>query len=247
MPIEPTWWEHAFVVLIVLGGIYAVFRGQPQGKKMEWDTAARISTYLANAALLTLIGVVTVVLWWVAGRPLDALGFRVGAYGPWSIGLSLLFVVVILLETRYRLAEKRLRATVSSWARDMPFLPTTPREFRWSIPLSLAAGINEEIVFRGFLISYCLGFTGSSPLGVAAAVSIPAIGFGLVHRYQPWRSVALIVWLSLVFGAIYVLSGSLLVPVLLHIALDLAAAWLGVVTLRRRPDLVDAPAAPVAP
>ena len=243
MPIEATWWEHAFVGLVALGGLYAVFRGQPQSKQIEWDTPARISTYLANTVVLFALGGITVLLWWFADRPLPALGLRLGSYGAWTIGLAASFVVVMVLETRYRLSEGRIRQTVADWVRDTPFMPRTRREYAWSIPLSLAAGINEEIFFRGFLISYCLGLTGASPLGVAAAVAIPAIGFGLVHRYQPWRSVALIVWLSLVFGAIFVLSGSLLVPILLHIGLDLTATWLGVVTLRRRPELTEAPAA----
>lgn len=243
--IEPTMLEHGFIALVVLAGLYAVFRGQPAAKSIEWDTPKRIGMYISNGLVLMLVGGVTLGVWALAGRPLADIGLRLGVASPAGIGLALLFIVIFGLESRYRLSPKRIAQSIADWKRDTPFMPTNGKEFSYSLFLALNAGIHEEILFRGFLIPYIMSFTGSTVAGQAAAVTIPAVGFALAHLYQSWRSVGLIFVLSLMFGGIYLLTGSLLIPMVLHVLLDISSIWLGwrVLASTEKQPIVDAASA----
>ncbi len=71
-------------------------------------------------------------------------------------------------------------------------------------------GVLEELVFRGIvlksiaatLIAWLVG-----PIAAGAAVVVAAIGAGIIHLYQGNRAALIITQLSVLFGALLVLSG----------------------------------------
>lgn len=87
------------------------------------------------------------------------------------------------------------------------------------IPLSINAGVSEEIMFRLALPLLAMQVTGSATAGFAIA----AATFGLMHWYQGWIGVILTGLLSYLFISLYVHSGTLLVPIIVHAAIDLMA------------------------
>ncbi len=96
-------------------------------------------------------------------------------------------------------------------------LPRNRKEAMACVPLALNAGISEEMFYRVALPLLALEATGS--MGAALAISVTA--FGLAHWYQGWKGVlatgavgALMFWL-------YLSSGSLLKPIILHIVIDM--------------------------
>lgn len=102
-------------------------------------------------------------------------------------------------------------------------LPTTPSERRWWIAVSLSAGICEEIVFRGFVLQYLRGtLEGGMPLGFGTAVLLSSAIFGLNHLYQGAGGILRTAILGLACALAAVLSGSLLLPIVLHCLCDLA-------------------------
>lgn len=89
--------------------------------------------------------------------------------------------------------------------------------------LSLTAGICEELVFRGFLITMLHTASGSLVL----ALVLSSLAFGVTHAYQDSGGIARATLLGLLLAAPFVLTGSLLAPVIAHIAIDLIAGlWL---------------------
>lgn len=82
--------------------------------------------------------------------------------------------------------------------------------------LSLTAGICEEIVYRGYLIWYLAAFVGAWPAAVLAGFA-----FGAVHIYQGPAGVVRTGIVGLGAGVLYVGTGSLLWPMILHAAIDL--------------------------
>ena len=117
------------------------------------------------------------------------------------------------------------------------FLPQTSRDLRYFFGVSITAGIVEEIVYRGFVLWYLGSFM---PLWVAVAVS--SVGFGLGHSYQGASAVRAGL-LGLGFAIYYVLTGSVWLPILAHIALDILQGLI-IVEVFRKDD--DAPAEPVS-
>jgi membrane protease YdiL (CAAX protease family) len=115
--------------------------------------------------------------------------------------------------------------------------PSTPAERRWAAAAALAAGIGEEIVFRGLLIAAGVGILG---LPAWAAAVLAALLFGVGHRYQGLRGMIVTTCAAVVFTTLYALTGNLLVPIALHITVDLVSLLLVPALLDRGPQAAAA-------
>lgn len=102
-------------------------------------------------------------------------------------------------------------------------LPVSASERATWLAVAVAAGVCEEIVFRGWLLAVL-----HDPLGLhgMALIAAAALVFGLAHLYQGPAGTALTGFAALFFIALYVATGSLLVPILLHVAVDARFALL---------------------
>ena len=72
------------------------------------------------------------------------------------------------------------------------------------------------MLWRGYLIWFLNQYL---PLWAAALIS--TLGFGVAHAYQGAQSIAKITVVGAVFTVIFILSGSLWLPIILHAAVDL--------------------------
>jgi membrane protease YdiL (CAAX protease family) len=96
-------------------------------------------------------------------------------------------------------------------------LPRNAAETLWTMLLSINAGVSEELFFRLLLpLLFVLAF-GHAAIGFALAVA----AFGLAHLYQGWVGVVATAFVGAVFAALYLWSGSLAVPIVLHVIIDL--------------------------
>jgi uncharacterized protein len=88
----------------------------------------------------------------------------------------------------------------------------------WGLALvALSAGIGEELLFRGVVQA---GLAG--PLGILPALLIASLLFGLVHAMS--RAYFLITFFAGIYlGLLYLWSGNLLVPIIVHFLYDWAA------------------------
>jgi membrane protease YdiL (CAAX protease family) len=97
-------------------------------------------------------------------------------------------------------------------------LPIGTLERRWWVALSIAAGICEEIIFRGFLMTVARGELGMDLLVALLATSAV---FGFNHLYQGGRAIVMTALVGLMLGVVSILTAGLLLPMLLHAAMDL--------------------------
>jgi membrane protease YdiL (CAAX protease family) len=115
---------------------------------------------------------------------------------------------------RQRAGRLRVRENVSL------LLPTTTTQ-RWlAAGLSLSAGVVEEAIFRGLLITAGVALLGLPALA-AGALSLALFSWG--HVYQGRAGVIGSAVLGALFTLLYLMTGSLLLPIILHIGQDLAA------------------------
>jgi membrane protease YdiL (CAAX protease family) len=112
------------------------------------------------------------------------------------------------------------------------FLPGRPEEYGMFSALCVTAGICEEWICRGFLFRYFGAWPAVDgvfppgtawPWGLIAAFVISAVIFGANHFYQGVGGVIQTTVLGAVFGLLYLWTGSLLVPMIVHAAIDLRA------------------------
>lgn len=97
----------------------------------------------------------------------------------------------------------------------------------WAIAaIALAAGVGEELLFRGVVQA---GLAGVS--GPVVALVVASLLFGLAHALTPAYFV-LATCMGLYLGGVYLATGNLLVVILVHFFYDwIALAWL----MTRRP------------
>jgi len=231
-------WDHALAVLcgIVLPVVGVLqHRGRADDPDLEaFDSTQKIVVYWGNGVLLWILAVAVVVAWRHGDRTLAELGLTAPP-GRLICGvpLALVFVAAWSLDAWRQLATpERLAETRARWRRDTPFMPETPRELRHSLVLVASASVCEEVAFRGFLVPYVTGFVGTSPAGLALAVALPSLVFAVCHAYQGFHAVVKIAFLAGVFGAILVVTGSLWIPIALHLLVDLVGVLLGPTLLR---------------
>jgi membrane protease YdiL (CAAX protease family) len=211
--------------LIVVAPVWDHFATQ----HLKGSTESRVKIAYYRAMLIigwmaTVIALVTV--GWRA-----ILTFDVGATNPWWLlqrGGARTFVAGVLIGLLLMIALSALQARRSSAIREKMekaflrlsfILPLTGEERIWWIFVSLTAGICEEILYRGFLIHYFRA--APFHVGVLVAVIASSVIFGAAHLYQGVAGVISTAILGLLFSAIFLTTGTLAVPMILHALIDL--------------------------
>ncbi len=92
--------------------------------------------------------------------------------------------------------------------------PDTNSELRWFATLCAGSGIAEELLYRGFLVFYISSFLPHFNK-VALVLFVSAV-FGLMHMYQGWRGVTSTAVSGLLLTTLYVVTGSLILPAVIH-------------------------------
>ena len=246
----------SFVIDIVLAGyvIREVVRFGAQYRQLKkdianGDTQARgrlyrkaivfewVSALLALLALgfdwnklnpksLALEGTKLIQIW--KGGAFDHSAFSQGAMAGVVLGIVLGtagFVIARIKSNRRSVPPAT--APVRGWRKLLPdfsaLVPATTRERLLWVAVAFSAGICEEVVFRGWLLSTLHGVLR---LDGTALVLVAAVLFGLAHSYQGIAGMVLTAFAGLLFCGLYVATGSLLFPILLHILVDVRFAIL---------------------
>jgi membrane protease YdiL (CAAX protease family) len=104
-------------------------------------------------------------------------------------------------------------------AATLALLPRTAAERRLFTLVGVTAGLCEEWLYRGFFLAVVAALAGGVPTGVLVLVA--AVAFGLAHAYQGRAGIVTTGVLGGIMAAVYLDTGSLLLPVVLHAVIDL--------------------------
>lgn len=128
------------------------------------------------------------------------------------------FLVLFALTTVYfrKRGEKQIARLMKMAG---AIVPTSLREQWLFAALAISAGITEELLYRGFFVFY-LG-TYAPGLARWAVIAACALLFGIAHLYQGWTGVLFTGTLGAILTILYMETGSLLAPVVLHSLIDL--------------------------
>jgi membrane protease YdiL (CAAX protease family) len=203
--------------------------------RLRADPGARRSFYRRLLVLEWGLAVLVVVLWLASpGVGAEAVGLVwprawPGPVTALVVAAVLLFVVV---STRALRSGALLRAPAPAVRRPgegrhaeppvhatLALLPRTTAERRLFTLVGVTAGVCEEWLYRGFFLAVVSALAGGASAPVLVAVA--AAAFGLAHAYQGVGGVVTTGALGGVMAALYLDTGSLLLPVLLHAAIDL--------------------------
>ncbi len=178
-------------------------------------TIERLPMYVSSTITLLVLGGASLVLGLVRGG-WTALGLDT-APGPgtlaWSAALTLGGLAVMF---GFRAIAGAFHIEESALLRAL--LPRTRAEKRAFVALSLAAGLGEELAYRGYAVTLLSGLVAP-----AVAVAVAAAAFGVMHAYQGAIGVVRTTLLGVLLGWGFLASGSLWAPMLAHATLDILA------------------------
>ncbi|QBI52808.1 CPBP family intramembrane glutamic endopeptidase [Streptomonospora litoralis] len=100
--------------------------------------------------------------------------------------------------------------------------PRNRRERRLAGALAVTAGVSEELLYRGLLVAF--GVALGLPVWAAAVAA--CVLFALAHLYQGWWGLVGPGLLGALFMVVYLGTGSLLFPIVLHVVLELRSLLL---------------------
>lgn len=197
------------------------------------EVTARRRLYRQWTAMLATLGIALVTAFaLLPGLSIAMLGLRpmrdFGAIDPGlkvilgGMGLGLFVSLVASAVARRRTGDPT--AYMGGAAKVAPMLPRTTDERLAYLLLAIVASVVEEIAWRGltvFLVSLCWP---EADMTVMACVC--GISFGAVHLYQGWLGVLTTGVMGAILCVVYLYSGSLLLPVVLHLAVNLRAAFM---------------------
>jgi len=110
-----------------------------------------------------------------------------------------------------------------------PLLPRTRGELPYGAALSMNAGVFEELLFRLGLPAVVFAVTGDALVAFLGATLL----FGVLHLYQGPLGILFSTVLGSVFVGLYLVTGSIVVPVVLHAIIDLRSMVLIPIALGR--------------
>jgi membrane protease YdiL (CAAX protease family) len=220
-------------VICIVAPIMAYTSRRIIAEDIRLETEDKIRLYHSNGLLLFVFALVVVTLWRIPGRTLAGIGFT---WPDWNgIVILLLFAIFVLygldLFLQYGTRKWRERS-LSRKHGALSFIPANRQELLHFGFLALAAGIGEEVIFRGFLIHYFVYWTGNSTAGIIAACLFSTALFAFLHGYQGTLSMIKIFFLALIFSAIFIFSQSLLIVIVVHTVIDIMSGWFGIHLLR---------------
>ncbi len=209
-----------FIIAIVypiagLFGFRRLLRRVAAGESVNRSQLYR-NTMVGHWTLL----LICMAMWSGAARPWSALGLGLQLDPRFAIAaiLTVLGIVVLLMQVRdvKSATQKQLDGIRKRFGKLSLIFPQNGNELARFYGLSITAGIVEEILWRGFLIWYLGQFM---PLWAAALVSV--VGFGLAHAYQGVAHLPQVTAVGAAFTGLYLLTGSIWLPVILHAAVDI--------------------------
>jgi membrane protease YdiL (CAAX protease family) len=225
------WLDHLLAGTIVLVdpvyGAWTVARVIRQ--IASGDPDARLRLYRSVIAWHSAYTIGLLVLWAWLDRPFAWLGLVAPAGRAAWISLALSVATLAFFATQIRgvLTSADARAAVrAELDRSGPgvqtMAPATARELKLFMRMSVTAGICEEILARGFMLWY---FSAWLPWWAAIAAVIAVFGVG--HAYQGLRGVLMTAAVGAIALAVYLWTGSLVAPIVIHAVIDLSNGVIG--------------------
>jgi membrane protease YdiL (CAAX protease family) len=214
------------LILVVALPIHAVLEHRRLERQVSAGVpGARARMYYKTLFVEWILVAAVLAFWLPSGRTLADLGLGFDVTLGWWIGAGATVVViaVFIYHTFSTIRNSEALAKVREQVEPLrALLPHSTKEGQLFNAVSVTAGICEEFLYRGFLIAYCGAF-----VDMWMAVVLSSIVFGFAHMYQGKVGIVKTGGIGLALAGLYVLTGSLWAPMVLHAFVDMNSGFVG--------------------
>ena len=208
---------------ILIGIIYpiiAVSAFRKISERIEKDSAFRMRSYLQTMviSLVLLVIVFANLMTGTVAWPDVFHGFNTA-----SVVFLILTIAYLFVQFRQKISEEDAGVIYRQMRDIWSSLPKSKDERHMYIIMSAASAIGEEAAYRFFLYHSLVALNIPSP----AAILLLNLAFALTHTGSGLKNVISAFLLGIVFSVIYYFSGYLLLPIVLHAAIDIHAGTTG--------------------
>lgn len=193
---------------------------------------ARVRAYQRIIVVSWVLAFGMLAIWFSNGRGVYALGLAFEPNLRALIGAAVAVLasgLLVLQMVTVQKSPEKLDEVLGQLESVESVLPHNARELRTFGWVSITAGICEELLYRGYLIAYFAAFTNEW-----AAMGIAALAFGIAHAYQGPIGILKTGVVGLIMGTLYVLSGSIWGPMLVHAVVDITSGRIAHCALHRK-------------
>jgi membrane protease YdiL (CAAX protease family) len=228
-------------ILIWVFGIILPFMSGLQSQLLEgslqFNEYTRKKLYLSNSLMLAIAGSSVLLLWFFKQRGLTTLGFNLPRLQNQYFTVFFLvaaFIIGYVIDLYFSARKMNALKQEDNWFEKSSFLPEKTRELPSYIILCLCAGIFEEIIYRGFMVTYFLPLNGTENEIPWMAIFAPSVLFSLAHTYQGWTAVIKIFIFSLLLGVIFIITKSIYPTMILHFLIDLVGGIVAMIQFNKK-------------
>jgi len=156
----------------------------------------------------------------------------------WQNIVAISFIVLaisylVLLIKNINSNEKFRAEVANNFEPFIQIMPETKSQVLvFTILLSVTAGICEELIFRAYLFNLIDTYTGT-----IGAILISSLVFGFWHIYLGWKEVLRTSIMGVIFCSIYIFTGNIIIPIILHIFIDIYSGLMCYFSVRKQPHL----------
>ena len=206
------------ILLILIGGllpIWSVFVGPRIRKELITDPNKKLDFYQQTILFLIVMTLIVLGAMWLNNEQLDVIGLSFINQSLWTTSLYLLVFVTWWVFQKITLKPEKIDGLLKQFDEVKFILPTTHIQYQWTTALSCVAGVCEEVVYRGFIF-----WQLDQLMHWSIALLLTNLSFALSHYGSKIKNMTSAFGLGLIFSGAYLLTGSLWLPIFLHIAVD---------------------------
>lgn len=216
-----TYYDYLFTVLFTL--IFPIV-GYINYQKIIKEAASgkqpcRFNLYKTTMLTQWTICITGLALWTYLQRDWTLMGFDLIIDNNFYIAAAICLVVITLLVVQLlsvkKMSEDDLSKVKTSLGEVSLLIPHSKKELTHFYGVAFTAGVVEEILWRGMLIWFLTHY-----MNIWAAASISVLLFALAHAYQGVKHIPGVFIAGVLFTALYLISGSIWLSIITHIAVD---------------------------
>ena len=218
-------WVYTASIVLVFPLFGRFLYGRLTSAEVDARAPKKTETYMAIIAIEWLFCGVIFLLMNRHSLTLTDLGERLGILWRTIIASVALLAAlgVLMIQNIHQLQKTPSAELEKGLGGGRKFYPYSRTEL-WIFPLvAITTGTCEELIFRGWLVNFLGGVTHSIWIGVV----LGSVAFGIGHAHQGSKGILTTGLLGLIFGAIFVITSSLICAQVLHVAVNLVNGLVG--------------------